>query len=213
MLLFTPFANAQIKGEQSIEVGGKIDLKIEGQWDLIFWITPEDIEFETFDNNIRLLGWTGSKEQTVYFTANVAKLDWDNKTVDEQQTLRHKVVIGKPTPPPPPIPPDPDLTGLAKDVFNWASAVDSTYRVKASALSQNYKSVADQLNNVELTIEQALDEIRKGNNEILNNQQAKDAWAVFGSRLQSAMSDSWPMNRVQFVTFLNSVALGLSKVE
>jgi len=46
-------------------------------------------------------------------------------------------------PPPPPPPPPPELTGLAKDVRDWASAVQSPNRVyEARALAVAYRSVA-----------------------------------------------------------------------
>ena len=202
---------AQIKGNEKIDIGGKIDLKIEGEWDIIFWSVSDEVEFETFDSNARLLAWTGSKEQVLIFDANVVKLDWERQKVTDQQSFRHRITVGVPVPPIPPVPPD--LTGLAKDVFNWSMAVSSVYRSKANQLSVNYSNVAKRYADMELTLEQALEEIRKGNNSILSTQQEKDAWAVFGSRLQGEMSNRWPMDRVTFVKFLNDVAKGLSYVK
>lgn len=211
LLLFIPYQSlAQVNGPSDIELGKKIVLTVEDDFDLLFWSIPNELEYESIDNNKTLFLW--GKVGAYQIQLNGVKLDWENKTVKEQKQYRHELNIVDDDKPPKPNP-DPDLTGLQKDVFDWATqTVDKAYQSAASGLSDNYLSVATQLEGVELTIEQALEELRTLNNGVLDSQAKKDAWAVFGSRLQQAMVNAWPMNREEMVVFLKDVSIGLEYV-
>lgn len=209
VLLLTSICYGQIVGPEKVDLGQKIEVGIDPGVDvnLIFWTIPKGVDYVALDGNKKLYCWAnvGSYE----FVLNAAKINWEEHTVTQLPQATYTLVVGTPTPP---TPPGPDLDGLALEVYQWGMMVQSN-RELASALSDNYKSVSQKLKGIELTIEQALDQLREQNNKILNTQAKKDAWAVFGSRLQSKMESSWPMSREVFAGFLLDVSYGLSYVK
>ena len=95
-------------------------------------------------------------------------------------------------------------------IGGWLSPIN---RECATPISKNYSTVADKYNKMELTVQQAFDELRKLNNAVLDTREEKDSWAVFGSRLEEKLNSVWPMDKAATVRFLQDVALGLSHVK
>lgn len=212
-VLINSFCHAEIVGPEKVEEGQLIDLTVTDVADIFIWQLSEGLDSRFFDGNKRVVA--SGKKGTYRFTLTCAKVNWEAKTVEQLPTLVKVVTVGaKPDDPDdpdnPPIP-VPDLTGFAKEVYGWA--MQSSNRGDAVALSANYANVAKQYNDNMLTVEQAMDLLRKTNNEILNTREKKDAWAVFGSRLEERLSSGWPMDKDKLVAFLNDVAKGLSYVK
>lgn len=209
-MLVCAVCNGQIVGPDNVDVGRKVVLKVAEDVDvnLIFWSIPKGIEYEATDNNRTLFIW--GNVGTYDFILNAAKIDWESQTVIQIPQALHTLTIGTPEPP---TPPDPDLEGVALECYQWGMSVDSEYRRYAVPLASNYMTVGKQLKNLELTVEQALQELRDNNNEVLDTQAKKDAWSSFGTKLQNKMQSSWPMNREIFAAFLADVGLGLSYVK
>jgi len=210
-------ANADLIGPTEIAVGKKIVLQCDDQVDLIFWSLPTNLEAEIVEKNTKVFLWGNVGKYAI--VCNVVTLDWEQKQVLDQKQYQHVLTITGDTPTPiPPDPPDPptpnpDLSGLSKDIYEWAMAVDNPYRSKANQLSDNYLSISVKLDQMEVTVPQALEELRALNNAVLNTRELKDAWAVFGSRLQERMVSEWPMERVVFVKFLEDISKGLAHVK
>lgn len=216
--LINSFCHAEIVGSEKVEEGQLIDLTVTDVADIFIWQLSEGLDSRFFDGNKRVVA--SGKKGTYRFTLTCAKVNWEAKTVEQLPTLVKVVTVGasKPDPDDPdPVDPDdppnpvPDLTGFAKEVYSWA--MQSSSKGDAVALSANYANVAKQYGDNVLTVEQAMDLLRKTNNEILNTREKKDAWAVFGSRLEERLSSGWPMGKDKLVAFLNDVAKGLSYVK
>jgi len=199
----------EITGPQQLDMGKLLVVKCTDTADVFMWTVPEGIDGVFVDGNKEFHG--AGLAGTYKFQLTTLTIDWDNRKITQSPTQTYTVVIGTPKPPDP-VNPQPDLTGLAKDIYVWASGV-SAHKYLAVKLSSNYKQVATRYQKAEITVEQALEAIRTLNNQTLDNQEKRDAWAVFGSRLEDKMSSAWPMDKNTMVKFLNDVALGLSYVK
>lgn len=205
----------EIVAPEKAEVGKLIPISSAEDADIYIWAIPEGIDSLLMSNNKELV-CTGL-EGIYKFQLTTVKLDWDMQTYIVSPLQSKLIVIGKvvppvpPTPPPPPTP-EPVLTGLAKDVYGWGKEIEN-HRNLSSGLSANYKTVATKYAGMTLTIEQAMTQLRDLNNKVLDAREKKDAWAVFGSRLEEKLTVAWPMNKPTFVKFLNDVSLGLSFVK
>lgn len=213
ILLLASWCNAEITGPDKVGEGKLIELLVTDEADIFIWQVSDGLDVRYLDGNKRVIA-TGLKG--VYrLTLTCAKVDWEAKTVQQLPTMVKVVTVGDVEPVDPVDPPTPppvnNLTGFAKEIFEWGML--STNKGDALALSTNYANVAKQYGDSLVTVEQAMDLLRKTNNEILNTREKKDAWSVFGSRLEERLSSLWPMEKDKLVGFLNDVAKGLSYVK
>jgi hypothetical protein len=200
----------EIVAPEKSDVGKLIPITCTDEADIYIWGVPEGIDYRAIDNNKELI-CTGL-EGVYKFQLTTIKVDWDTKKITQLPQQNKLVIIGKGLPPVPPPIPEPVLTGLAKEVYQWGKAVEN-HRGLASGLSTNYKAIATKYAGMTVTIEQAMNQLRDLNNKVLDVREKKDAWAVFGSRLEEKLTAAWPMDKPTFVKFLNDVALGLSYVK
>ena len=205
----------EIKAPEKSDVGKLIPIVCTDEADIYIWGVPEGIDYIAIDDNKELI-CTGL-EGVYKFQLTTIKVDWDTKKITQLPQQSKLIIIGKglpPVPPTPPTPPTPKpvLTGLAKEVYGWGQAVQ-THRDLAQGLGANYKTIGAKYAGMTVTIEQAMNQLRDLNNKVLDAREKKDAWAVFGSRLEEKLTAAWPMDKPTFVKFLNDVSLGLSYVK
>lgn len=211
---FVICANAwgEIVAPEKTDLGKLIPITSTDNADIFIWSVPDGLDFMAIEGNKKLIctGLEGSyKVQLTTIT-----IDWTTKQITQSPQQSKMVMIGKGAPPDPvdPVVPDPVLTGVAKEVYDWSKTV-ATHRDCAKELSGNYKTIAAKFASMTVTIEQAMTQLRELNNKVLDTREEKDAWAVFGSRLEEKLNSVWPMEKTLFVSFLNEVSLGLSYVK
>lgn len=195
---------AEIVCPDNVVIGEKLVVKTSDQADIYLWQIPDAIQFEALPGNTELHCW--GKVGKYKFGLVTLKIDWEaHKVIQGPQQYKELTITEGSTPPVP-------LTGFAKEVYDWGMAVPIN-RECATPISKNYSTVADKYNKMELTVQQAFDELRKLNNAVLDTREEKDSWAVFGSRLEEKLNSVWPMDKAATVRFLQDVALGLSHVK
>ena len=207
---------SEIKCPERIDVGKLLTVEATDEANIFIWSVPEGIDYVAIDGNRKLIctGLEGSYK----FQLTTIKVDWDTKQLTQSPQQMKTVVIGKAVPPKPepdkpdPVNPDPVLSGLAKEVYDWAKTVTS-YRELGVKLSDNYLAVGAKYAASEITLEQAMEELRGLNGKVLDTREKKDSWAIFGSRLEEKMVAGWPMEKEKFVALLKDVATGLSYVK
>jgi len=205
---------SDIQAPEKVEVGKLLPVVATDDADIFIWSVPDGIDFVAIDGNKKLIctGLEGSYK----FQLTTIKINWDTKQLTQSPQQTKVITIGKGLPPVPPPddpvdPVDPALTGFAKEVYGWAKTVTG-HRSLGVRLSDNYLTVSVKYGASELTLEQAMEELRTLNGKVLDSREKKDSWAIFGSRLEEKMLAGWPMTKEQFVNLLNDVALGLSHV-
>ena len=201
---------AEIVAPDKIDLGKLLRVSTPDDADLFFWSVPDGIDYEASIDNKKLVctGLAG----TYKFQLTSFRIDWDNHKVTPLPQSMKIVVIGEAKPPTPPVPPPIPLVGTAKEVYEWGMSV-AVNRDLANRLSVNYKTIATKYNNMEVTVAQALEELRILNNKVLDTRDKKDAWSVFGSRLEEKMNNAWPMEKTVLVKMLEDISLGLSYVK